>query len=68
MTVEELGDYRSDYVRCWNLITDRGWKKINKMWTSPDGLYKFNNVYSAYRAQMHWEEVTNKTVELPKVK
>ena len=54
---ETLGDFQSDYVRCWNLVTDRGWKKEGIYWVSPDGRYKYNNVYDAYRAQMHWEEI-----------
>ncbi len=51
LSKEDLGDYTSDYVRYWNFITDRGWSKIEKMWTSPDGKYKYNNVYDAYRCQ-----------------
>jgi len=54
---DDLVGYQSDYVRCWNLITDRGWKKEGAKWASPDGRYKYNNVYEAYRAQMHWEEI-----------
>lgn len=60
MTKEELGDYKSEYVKCWNLITDRGWKKIGKMWTSPDEKYRYNNVYDSYRCQMFLEMVEKK--------
>jgi len=54
---EGIGEYESSYVRSWNLITDRGWKKDGVWWVSPDGKYRYNNVYDAYRCQMHWEEI-----------
>ncbi len=54
---EELKDYQSDYVRCWNYITDRGWSRKDKHWVSPDGKEKYSSVYQAYRVQLLKEQI-----------
>lgn len=59
MKVSDLGDYQSDYVKHFNYITDRGWKRENRMWVSSDGM-KFNTVAEAYQSQKYKEMVESK--------
>lgn len=61
MQPNELGDYQSNYLRCWNYCRDCGWNKVDGMWVSPDGTRKYATVYEAYNSQK-FKEMTEQNV------
>ena len=48
---EELGDYESNYVHCFNYIKDKGWTYKKPWWISPCGNLKIESCYQAYTTQ-----------------
>lgn len=48
---EELNEYQSEYVFCFNYLRDKGWTYSNKKWVSPDGVTEIDKCYEAYTMQ-----------------
>jgi len=54
--VEEYRDYQSEYMFMFNYIRDKGWKRKNRRWYSPNyPKLSYTKLIEAYQSQKLWE-------------
>ena len=54
---EDLKEYQSPYVVKFNLLRERGWKRVDNMWTSPCGTKRYRRIDEAYNSQNYRDKI-----------
>lgn len=56
----EYESYQSEYLLYYSFLRSKGWKRENRKWVSPNGMYKFTHIHAAYRCAKFYDEIVQR--------